>query len=157
MARYADMGRRAPSPDEEERRDLMALCREAVKLLGASRVSVWAHDPRAGTCTPVAGAATRGSSAGRLDEWAHTSLEDLPPFEAAILERRPVLVTEPEQAGGRMPELARSWRIDTCSCQPVVLQRPLGVLLVEPGTSAASAGRAVERAQLAERAAASLA
>jgi signal transduction histidine kinase/FixJ family two-component response regulator len=113
---------------------LEQICEMSVGALGASRVIVWRHVPSSRLVFPIAGAVARDPSysiSSLAWRWSQKSVEDIPPFEQALQERRTVVATKADLTRD-FPAFARELVADSVWCEPVFVGQPVAILMIEP-------------------------
>lgn len=113
------------------------LCRAVRETLGAERVSVWLYDASGQTVSPYGSDTPDDPQLEELFEsWAHIPLEDFPAACTALLEARPVDVRDAHNDERLPPELAVDFGLTSVHYEPLVVERPVGMLAIEPAAAA---------------------
>lgn len=132
-------GENGEDPDRAADPELNLICRHALGVCGAQRISVWRHALSAPVISLHAGAKLDGKpdTPAALGRWARVALADLPPFAEVVRERRRVIVADAGAELGRFPQLSADLGMTSFCCYPLARGgEVLGVLVVEPAEAA---------------------
>ena len=112
---------------------VLRLCRAVRETLEAERVIAWLYDAPGQEVTPIASDA----GDGLLEAWAGVRIESLPFACTALLESRPVEISD-AQDDERVPaELAADLGIASIRFEPLFAGQPVGMVSIEPASAAA--------------------
>lgn len=116
-------------------RELEDVCRYALELLGAQRVSVWRQALATDHISLYAVARADGNdeSAELRERWSHVALSDLPAIAQSLRDGQPVEISDAATEAGRMPQFSADFGVRSLHCEPLLRGGEfLGALTVEP-------------------------
>jgi len=116
-------------------RELEDVCRYALELLGAQRVSVWRQMLAADLISlyAVARADGKDEPAELRERWSYVPLSDLPVIAQSLRDGQPVEISDATTEAGRMPQFSADFGVRSLRCEPLLRGgESLGALTVEP-------------------------
>ncbi|MHB8394643.1 MAG: GAF domain-containing protein, partial [Candidatus Dormibacteria bacterium] len=116
-------------------RELEDVCRYALELLGAQRVSVWRQMLAADIISlyAVARADGKDEPAELRERWSYVPLSDLPVIAQSLRDGQPVEISDATTEAGRMPQFSADFGVRSLRCEPLLRGgESLGALTVEP-------------------------
>ena len=108
-------------------------CGRLRRRLGADRVSVWILNPLTNTVSPaVSDAASRFRRDVAYSRWMRTPISDFPAIDEVIRGQTGLVVPDPT-ADDRIPtDVVTDFSLESVRLEPLVADRPVGVLAIEP-------------------------
>ncbi len=116
-------------------RELEDVCRYALELLGAQRVSVWRQTLAADRISLYAVARADGEDEPTelRERWSDVALSDLPAIAQSLRDGQPVVISDATMEAVRMPQFSADFGVRSLRCEALLRGgESLGALMVEP-------------------------